>query len=418
MNNDCTTYSSCKCNNNFIDDQLTLEIKDIDDLAIPWIIDANKDSEKPMKFYRMEEDKNFNLFDTQWLWRDGGKHGKGSINVTQSLHHNWERYSLDNNKILYLAIAIYDFPYTQWVSAGKWSFDASLTLNGEKRWEKHAFGKSDIDNNSYGLKYYKIFKLIIDKNITPSQLDVEKNSCHKITLSETIEENIADYISMTIKENYNYECVEDIKRYDKSVKDGEPYDCKPYQEHNNKEKVVKPTTYIPDFLFALILTVATYCFYSDEYSVPLFIAFNVIFLLYFFLRFQLAGKVWELVLRKKHNKELDTLMVILGLLFTASLGAITSFDFDAHNISNSSLYRVIIFTLYITTNIVFLYILTVISTYTVNSLNANKPLMLTLVCFIGIGIFIQEVINFEQNYKKDVTKVEKISKRTIYESKK
>jgi len=111
-------------------------------------------------------------------------------------------------------------------------------------------------------------------------------------------------------------------------------------------------------------------------------------------------------------------MVILGLLFTASLGAITSFDFDAHNISNSSLYRVIIFTLYITTNIVFLYILTVISTYTVNSLNANKPLMLTLVCFIGIGIFIQEVINFEQNYKKDVTKVEKISKRTIYESKK
>ncbi len=92
-------------------------------------------------------------------------------------------------------------------------------------------------------------------------------------------------------------------------------------------------------------------------------------------------------------------MVVLGLLFSAAFGAITSFDFDGDKIHNTY-YLLGIFSLYVTTNLVLLYILTVISTYAVNTLSANKIMVFVLIFFVGIGIFIQEVINFEHNYKK------------------
>jgi hypothetical protein len=111
---------------------------------------------------------------------------------------------------------------------------------------------------------------------------------------------------------------------------------------------------------------------------------------------------WALVLRKKHNKELDTFMVILGLLFTAAFGAITSFDFEADKIINSPLYVLEILILYISTNVILLYVLVVIETYAINTLKANKQLFMSLMILVGIGLFIQEFVNFEQSYKDNL----------------
>jgi len=374
----CTTYDTKTCGNNYIEDQLSLEIKDVDDLVIAWIVDSS------LKFHRLDESKNPKLEDTVWLWRNGGKHGKGKINITQWLHENWDKLSISNNQVLYLAIAAYDFPYNKWASAGKWSYDASLILNGVTKWRQHNFGFSDVKNNIYGLKDSKIIKI---------QIQIDE---HSARISETIDKNMFNGIIDHIKNNYNYKSVEDLKknktrRYEESPKE------------NSKKGLVD---FILDAAIASVILIATFCFAEPSHILYYFMGYNIAILVYFFFRFKIGGMAWALVLRKKHEKELDNFMVILGLLFTASLGAITSFDFDATNLQNSWLYKSAIFLLYMSVNIVFLYILSVISAYTVNTLDANKPLMLTLILLIGIGIFIQEVVNFEQNYKENISKIE------------
>lgn len=375
---DCTSYI---CSQYYFDDQLTLEINDIDDLAVAWI--ANMDS-NTISLLRLEEEngKSVELEDSMWLWEKGGQHGKGKLNITQWLNNNYEKYFFDSYHSLHLVIAIYDFEYKHPIlKGGKWSFDAKLTLNGIEKWNKHDFGESDTKNNIYGLKYLKIIRIILNTNN------------HKIILSETIEKSFEEKIFSLVRDCNNY-----IKNYTTGKIEHVTYKEPKNGNLDNKN-------FFFDIIFILTAFSAIYIFYNHKYVLETFISSNIIVLLYVFIRFKLGGKAWALVLRKKHDKELDSFMVVLGLLFSAAFGAITSFDFDADNLQNSWLYRDSIFFLYISTNIVFLYILTVISTYAVNALKANKPLLLFLIILIGLGIFIQETVNFEQNYKETINNI-------------
>ena len=160
---DCTLYDNNTKYN--ITDQLILKIYDIDDLAIAWV--ATEKNGK-ITLNNLEEDKNGKAVsreNTQWLWRNGGKHGDGEINITQWIL-NHQNDILENTSEFYLVVAIYDFPYDKFVSAGKCSFDATLEKNSNSVWHKHDFGKSDIKNKIYGLKYLKIFQIEIEEAST------------------------------------------------------------------------------------------------------------------------------------------------------------------------------------------------------------------------------------------------------------
>jgi hypothetical protein len=390
---DCTTCLDSNTNNT-IDDQLILEINDIDDLAIAWITSNTKND----TFIRIEEDKNGNMVPldkTQWLWRKGGQHGNGKVNITQWLLNHFEEAQLNKNDSLYLVIAVYDFKYTHPLfKGGKWSFDATLTKNGQSIWHKHDFEKSDNKNEIYGLKYLKILQL----QLTNKQINI----------SETIPNQIAKDIFNTVTKKYNYVKAEDLNKeinsnYTEPILDH-------IAEKENKGFFNILYKYIFDVLFSIVVIILSYSFYKQQWVVDnlswMFIGLNIFFLFYFFIRFKIGGMAWALVLRKKHNRELDTFMVVLGLLFTAAFGAITSFDFEASKIQNSPFYIIEIFSLYISTNIILLYVLVVIETYAINTLKANKQLFMGLMFLVGLGIFIQEYINFEQSYKENISKVE------------
>jgi len=188
---DCTSYDLSKTNNDYIDDQLVISIKDIDDLAIVWITYESLEDDTLVPFLRIEEDKNGKLVplaETEWLWRIGVKHGEAGINITQCIHNNWNKLVVDNNP-LYLIVAIYDFEYKAIIlKGGKWSFDAKLKLNGKPIWEKYDFGVSE--DGKYGLKYLKIIKIKI--------LD------HKLMISQSIPESTIIKIYNKIISDYNY----------------------------------------------------------------------------------------------------------------------------------------------------------------------------------------------------------------------
>jgi len=392
-----------------IDDRIVLDIHDIDDLAIAWIF--KEENTGDLKEFRieekMEEDCKFEtvpLKQTMWLWRDGGKHGSGSIDITQWLLNHWEK-DINPKDSLYLVIAIYDFPYDHWLfKGGKWSFNATLTKNGHIFWHKHDFGESDIENNKYGLKYLKIFHLKL-KNYKDS---------YKIEFSDIVKYEIHLKIYQKIINDYNY--IKFDKKNNKFDKlENNNKDCK---QTNNPifiksiklflKKIRKPL--ILDIFLLLVGISVLHYFYNIENAIYLFILYNLFALVYSMIRYKFGGRAWALVLRKKHDKELDTFMVILGLLFSAALASISSFDFDSQKMFENSIYAFAIFTLFIGTNIIFLYIMTVIGTYSVNSLRANKPLMLFIISLMGITIFIQELVVFDKHcteaiQKNDDTKV-------------
>ena len=445
---DCTLYDDdIKYK---ISDQLVLKIHDIDDLAIAWIATS---VDNKLTLYNIEEDENGTPIprkDTRWLWKSGGKHGDGEINITQwILNHqndilntisfkeklkkfkffhkskvlnlqNFEYHRIELHKKpiteFYLTIAIYDFPYDKFISAGKWSFDATLEKNSKSIWHKHDFGKSDIKNKIYGLKYLKIFKIEIKES------DKDES---KLQVSEVIPSSVATHISNEIKTNHNYTRKEKFFNY-KSSNYKEPS-----QEKSKNSSIFIQILYSFEILIVFTLYILGITeknsikeFINSNLSflknwdlnlLHYFIFYNIVLLFYFFVRYKLGGRAWELVLRKKHNKELDTFMVVLGLLFSAAFGAITSFSFDGEKIYDTY-YLLSVFSLYVTTNLVLLYILTVISTYAVNTLSANKIMVFILIFFVGIGIFIQEVINFEHNYKHNL-KQTYIQKVIYYASK-
>jgi hypothetical protein len=394
---DCTTC----LNENIdytIDDQLVIEINDIDDLAIAWIVT----DEDTCNLTRIEEDKNGNIVpldQTQWLWRKGGQHGSGKINITQWLLNHWSEHFSDKDSFLYLAVGIYDFKYEHWLfKGGKWSFNATLIKNGQSIWHKYDFKESDTSNEIYGLQYLKILQLKIEDN--------------KINISETIPQKIAENIFNTVSTKHNYIKANNLSS-EKHSKFTEP--MKNISHNNEKNGFFNKLftslyKYIFDILFIIVALILSSSFYSHEWVIDkllwIFIALNTISLFYFFMRFKIGGRAWALILRKKHDKELDTFMVVLGLLFTAAFGAITSFDFEASKVHDSLFYIIGIFLLYITTNIVLMYVLVVIETYAINTLKANKQLFMVLMILVGIGIFIQEYINFEQSYRENISKVE------------
>jgi hypothetical protein len=197
---DITTYDTQKTKGHYITSQLCLNIEDIDDLAIAWIIVPQQDNlkfllindhpEKPLSEVNKEYPK--------WLWREGGNHGEGTENITQWLHNNYHFLPNKSRFVIYLTIAIYDFPYNKWyLPGGKWSFSAQLNLNGETIWSKTKFSASD--KKLYGAKYIKIFKL---------NLDTSAENIHSISITETIENNISEKIYDTILSKYNYYDVE------------------------------------------------------------------------------------------------------------------------------------------------------------------------------------------------------------------
>ncbi len=234
--NDCTLYDEYIKYK--ITDQLILKIHDIDDLAIAWI---GTFIDNKLTLHYLEEYKYGNPIprqDTQWLWRSGGKHGDGEVNITQWIlnHqndilnlisfkeklkrfkffkkpkkltlHNYEYHRMELLKKpiteFFLTIAIYDFPYDKFVSAGKWSFDATLEKNSKSIWHKYDFGKSDIKNKIYGLKYLKIFTIKIKESSKDKS---------KILVSEVISKSIAIHITNEIKTNYNYTSKENFLNY-------------------------------------------------------------------------------------------------------------------------------------------------------------------------------------------------------------
>jgi hypothetical protein len=201
---DVTTYDPQKTNGNYIADQLHLNINDVDDLAVAWIVVPqqddlkflviNNDPEKPISEVNSEYPK--------WLWREGGNHGEGAENITQWLHNNYHFLPKEENFVIYLLIAIYDFPYNKWyLPGGKWSFSAQLILNGDTIWSKTKFSPSD--KKDFGAKYIKVFKMYVNTN---------SNVTQTISITETIENGISERIYNTIISKYNY-C--DIKYSDK-----------------------------------------------------------------------------------------------------------------------------------------------------------------------------------------------------------
>lgn len=193
---DCTTYQGDGIENNYINDQLILSLEDVDDLALAWIVT------KTFDFYSIIEENSTKVREEvtsthpKWLWRSGGNHGNGSINITQWFHNHYDKLIHRNQFSGYLVIAVYDFEYKSfWLPGGKWSFNAKLILNGKLKWKKHYFSSS---NNQYGIKYIKIFSI---------------NAINKtIRISESIEEisknSIADYVTT----NCNF------SKYDKKLK--------------------------------------------------------------------------------------------------------------------------------------------------------------------------------------------------------
>lgn len=373
---DCTTHHSPNVTNH-IDDQIHLEINDIDDLAIAWISFEDSDKDE-MIFYRIEETVNncaIPLHETQWLWRRGGRHGSGNINITQWLHKHWEEFNLEKHNVFYLAIAMYDFEYKHWLfKGGKWSFNAQLKQNGQTIWHKYDFKKSD---GVYGLKYLKIFRFEIGE---------------KILISEIIEENIAQKIKDRTEQECNF--IDEASLKDKI---SSPFSNKSSDKtkgsNSNIFKIFFDTLTSASFIIFSFMIFYYHTFLA-KHQLSAFAVVNLWAIIYAFVRFELGGMAWELVLRKKHNNELDTFMVILGLLFTAAFGAITSFEFSGESMRSSSWYMLGVYILYITTNVVLLYILTVVGTYIINTLKANKTIVLVLTIFIGANIMIHEVINY------------------------
>jgi len=190
---DCTTYD-LKFENYHIDTQLTLEITDVDDLALAWFIYEND----LQLNYLLIQDTDIDIRDEgvvtdtypKWLWREGAKHGSGSENITQWIHNNFDNISLNKNKFeAYLAISIYDFPYEKFfLPGGKWSFYAKLSLDGKIIWENSIFKPSE--KNCFGLQYLKIFKLKKNETI--------------LKVSESVPLIIKEKIFNYIYKNYNF----------------------------------------------------------------------------------------------------------------------------------------------------------------------------------------------------------------------
>ena len=148
---------------------------------------------------------------------------------------------------------------------------------------------------------------------------------------------------------------------------------------------------IIDFLIVAAIT-------NNLNLVLVFVLLNIFSMVYFFIRIKLPGKAWQLILENKHSKRLDTLMVVLGLVFTTAFGSITSFKIEDTFFCNEFLIIAVYF-IYISTNIVLLSILTMLGVYIINTMGARKPIMITLVIFIGLGLFIQETIIYNNSYK-------------------
>jgi hypothetical protein len=184
-----------------------------------------------------------------------------------------------------------------------------------------------------------------------------------------------------------------------------------YMMKISKEKlsILKPVYFLTDFFleFPFIAICLKILLYKNTFIVvPCFLLFNVVILMYSFWRLRLSGKAWELVLVNKHKKNLDTLMVVIGLIFAASFGAITSMDIQSFYSENIFM-RLGILSVYLLANIVILIILTVLFTYVLNTMGNRKPIMVTLVVFIGLGLLIQETLTLgtaHQNYMQTIEK--------------
>jgi hypothetical protein len=195
---DITTYDAQKTEGRYITNQLCLNIEDVDDLAIAWIVVPQKNND--LEFFLINDNPETPLSEVtkeypKWLWREGGNHGEGAENITQWLHNNYRLLPPNEDKhVLYLTISIYDFRYEKWyLPGGKWSFSAQLTLDGEAIWNKTKFSTSS--KKEFGAKYIKIFKLSLDTN---------DGSTYYISITESIEKTIAETIFDTILEKYNY----------------------------------------------------------------------------------------------------------------------------------------------------------------------------------------------------------------------
>lgn len=135
----------------------------------------------------------------------------------------------------------------------------------------------------------------------------------------------------------------------------------------------------------------------------LFVISNIIILLYFFVRLKLPGKAWELILTNKHSRNLDTFMVVIGLVFASAFGAITSFEIDGYYLQ-TGFGRTSIFFIYATTNIVIMTILVFLMTYVINTMGNRKPIMFILVTAIGISLLAQETLAIDKAYHYDIEK--------------
>jgi hypothetical protein len=164
--------------------------------------------------------------------------------------------------------------------------------------------------------------------------------------------------------------------------------------------------------FPIIASLLKIYFFKDKYFIYSFIALNIFILIYSFWRLRLSGKAWELVLVNKHKKNLDTFMVVIGLIFAASFGAITSLNVESYYMEETFM-RLGVLLVYLLANIVILIILTVLFTYVLNTMGNRKPIMITLVVFIGFGLLIQESLTLNtahQNYLQKIKKKNALKK--------
>ena len=147
----------------------------------------------------------------------------------------------------------------------------------------------------------------------------------------------------------------------------------------------------------LIFSIKKICNHNDSNLLLIFTIMNIVLLFYFFIRVRLPGKAWELVLVNKHKRNLDTLMVVLSLIFATSFGAITTFKIEPIFFNN--IYTLLLtYFLFISTNIVIMTILVVLSTYVINTMGNRKPIMMSLVMIIGIGLLTYEILSFNKAY--------------------
>ncbi len=164
------------------------------------------------------------------------------------------------------------------------------------------------------------------------------------------------------------------------------------------------------FLFLPIITYFIIQAKDLKLSAIGFFILNTFILVYFFIRFRLPGKAWELVLTNKHTKNLDTFMVVIGLIFASAFGAITSFEIKVEYFFNIW-YLMALYFVFISINIVIMTIMIFISTYVINVMGNRKVIMLILVIFIGIGVLLQETMNYGREYEKFILKKEKKEKK-------